>query len=528
MRSSRSKDLRSPATHAPPSEISRRLPRIVSIVSVLVAAAVLIRLVIILRAQLAYPHDIGYESANLATIRLIQTGQPIYAPAVYDDWPFVLTMYTPLYHWLVAQLPEIADQPFRVGRIFSTGCIASIAGLMFLVGRPTRSIWMPLLAVSAMFCIHPLIVWAAYVRPDSLGLLLSVGALLCIAEKRTEGRYVVLAGLLAAGAFMAKQSFLTCSLSCCLFLALHDRRRMAIFIGTSVGAMLAGFAACYLWQGGAGVWFCWFVAPRNPLHWEIFEVNARQMLRQPVFVILWVCILFSLLIEVRRTGARVVRESPFFLNLCITCVALLGTTSKVGASWNNYSESVIAGLLWLVYACRNLTAESLARQWPLLARCAICLAMGFELVSAQRMDFLGQPDVREYVDRQVTGVKREIAALSVNRVKLLNLSDNMWDVSICGDRCLNDPLLYATLWETAKLSDEPLKKAIEGHEFHLILLPQSEQFPSVYMPQHQSPAWRAVVQTVETHYVQLPPREPNNPSIFRLMVPSRVAADRTQ
>ena len=53
------------------------------------------------------PFDLVYETPNLSTIMLIKEGINPYDPAVYDALPFVITPYTPLYHYLVASLPVL-------------------------------------------------------------------------------------------------------------------------------------------------------------------------------------------------------------------------------------------------------------------------------------------------------------------------------------------------------------------------------------------------------------------------------------
>ena len=57
---------------------------------------------------LASPVDVEYDTPNLFTIRAIQAGRNVYAPEFYLAPPFGLTIYTPLYHYIVT-LKDSAD-----------------------------------------------------------------------------------------------------------------------------------------------------------------------------------------------------------------------------------------------------------------------------------------------------------------------------------------------------------------------------------------------------------------------------------
>ena len=69
------------------------------------------------RDQLSAPFDLTFETPNLCTVQSIQEGKHIYDPATYKDIPFILTIYTPAYHYLVSWLPKHPDNRFFTGRI---------------------------------------------------------------------------------------------------------------------------------------------------------------------------------------------------------------------------------------------------------------------------------------------------------------------------------------------------------------------------------------------------------------------------
>jgi hypothetical protein len=100
------------------------LPRTVMAAAlVLVALAIIVpigwRFANVAYHQLYFPFDLCFETPNLATIKLIKDGWNPYSPDVYNGMPFILTMYTPLYHDLVALLPVARSNPFFYGRLVS-------------------------------------------------------------------------------------------------------------------------------------------------------------------------------------------------------------------------------------------------------------------------------------------------------------------------------------------------------------------------------------------------------------------------
>lgn len=101
--------------------------------------------------QLSFPFAMSFETPNLATVKVIKDGRNPYSPDVYNAMPFVLTMYTPLYHYFVAQLPIHSGNPFFYGRLVSLICVVACALLCFLVHRRGRGQWL-------MACVLPFLV----------------------------------------------------------------------------------------------------------------------------------------------------------------------------------------------------------------------------------------------------------------------------------------------------------------------------------------------------------------------------------
>ncbi|MGE0607190.1 MAG: hypothetical protein AB7O62_08870 [Pirellulales bacterium] len=493
----------------------------------LVVAAVLFRLANVALDHLACPSDLVYESPNLATIQQIRAGQPIYDARVYDSGPFVLTMYTPLYHYLVAKLPQREGNPFHTGRIVSMLAMLGAAGLLFLPGRASQSWILPVVAVGAMFCVRPIVSNTVYLRHDPLGLLLSGAAVVAIAGPSRRWPVIALAGLLAAAAFLTKQSFLACGVSCVLYLFFRHRRQTALFAACWAVPILIAAAILYVYRGEGGVWFSWFTAPRNPLDSGIFLENWRRMLEQPVFGTLVVLASTVLIVALRREGTRVWLNSPYAIYWILATLALVPISAKVGAATNVFFEFVLAGLLWLTHEFRQVTRGKLASSRPLLLLLGLCFVQAMELAMAQPPDYsfvdrrpakiAGESRMyspQELLEGRIALVRQELAALDQKPTRLLNLTQEVWiTASLTNEILLNDPLAYALLWDQNALSNAQLKAAIGRQEFDVILLPRADTPPEAEFWAHRLPAWQEIVQAVEEDYYT------RQHGIYRYMTP---------
>jgi len=85
------------------------------------------RLAVVVTGQLTFPLDLEFETLQLRTVRVIESGANPYGPETYASLPYVFSVYTPLYHLLVAALPEVAGRPFLVGRLLALGATLLVA-----------------------------------------------------------------------------------------------------------------------------------------------------------------------------------------------------------------------------------------------------------------------------------------------------------------------------------------------------------------------------------------------------------------
>src|SRR6185436_12571521 len=187
------------------------------------------RLAVVVIGQLTFPLDLEFETLQLRTVRVIESGANPYGPETYASLPYVFSVYTPLYHLLVAALPEVAGKPFLVGRLLALGATLLVAAGFFLVdGRRTRP------ALAAFACGVFLLLWpvaghAAYMRQEPLALLASAAAMLLLA--RSGARAAAGAAVCCLLALGFKQSFLAAPVAGLLYVALARRRREALAFG---------------------------------------------------------------------------------------------------------------------------------------------------------------------------------------------------------------------------------------------------------------------------------------------------------
>jgi hypothetical protein len=107
-----------------------------AILGILILATIVtsIRLFKVAYYHLEAPHDICLETHNLASIKSINAGANIYSRHFYGELPFIITIYNPLFHYLVASLPESKSNPFFTGRLISLISTVLTALLLFFPG----------------------------------------------------------------------------------------------------------------------------------------------------------------------------------------------------------------------------------------------------------------------------------------------------------------------------------------------------------------------------------------------------------
>ena len=454
-------------------------------------AVAALRFGVVVADQLAWPFDLEFETLQLRTVRVIEAGLNPYGPETYADLPFVFSVYTPLYHLLVAALPEAAGRPFLSGRLLALAAMLLVAASLFAVdGRRTR----PGLAAGA--CGWFLLLWpvaghAAYMRQEPLALLCSAAALLLLARGgRRAAAGAAVCCLLALG---FKQSYVAPLLAGLLYLTLARRfDELRAFGGVLVGLGAAGAAAA-TWLWGPGFWFCTTAGTVDAWSGRQFVWAWSEMARQPAFVALLVLAVLVGLAAARRGGAAL-RESPYPAFALVALVLLLATVGKIGSHSLYFYELLLALLMGLVH---ELGRAPLPRWAPAAGAALLALAVQDVATSDVHRAILAWPDAVEAGNPYVDDARAGLARRGLERPLALNLGPLRVVGAVVDDFCVNDALLYDRLFRTGRVSPEPLIDAVRRQVFDLVLVATKQPVPP---PAGADDPMSRVVAAVDEHY----------------------------
>lgn len=459
-------------------------------VSVLVISAIfLTRWVLVSQQQLGVPFDLVHETPNLSTIKIIQENQNPYAPEVYDRPRFILTMYTPLYHFLVAALPENSANPFWTGRLVSWLAMTLAAAAMFFVAPgDTSSSWLrrigtPALGVVCFLSLWPVTSNTAFLKNDPLGLMFSVWAIVLLANRRQQACWVIVAALFCVLALATKQTFVSSAIAGSLYLIVADRSKFAVFAISGLGFGIVFLVMAQLvW--GSGFWHSTLGAIRQPIEPGHFLFISRIMFTQPLAIVVAITGLISIAWSTRSNAMLTLNESPFVLYVVTTTMVLLLTVGKVGSSTNYFIEPFLAVLMWIVYVVqRTPSVRVLARSAWLPT--AVIVFVASELVWAKptRYTFV-TPEIRQQRLEYLDGIRRNVAALNLqtNAPRIVNLFTHLDTYNVTETDFLNDPFLFYCIWNDGVQSPQTFIDSVRDHEFDVIMVQSESAAPQFVMP----------------------------------------------
>ena len=457
-----------------------RAGRAALILSAAFVLAAAIRAGVGIAEHLAFPYDLWAESAHLDSVRVLESGRSLYDPAVYADVPFVLTMYTPLYFEILAALPWSDAHPFLPGRLLSAGCLLAACASLFFVARGRPALVVAALAAAIFYLIGPVLVLAASLRLDPLAVALSSWAVV-LAQRGRAG--VLLAALLSALAIATKQSHIAAALAIAIHLALSDRRRAALFVGTWIGLLLAGAVAASL-AWGRGFWFSTLVAPFNRVAWGQAVDMARLMLSSPPFVLVELLTAWTLLRALARERLGLLRRSPFAVYILVANLVLVATVGKLGSSPYYFFEPLLAQLMWLVAELGPEPVRVLSRRGAGLLLGLLLLLAAHAVASgdAYRDEQSRYRPPGAWADDLYPGLRAGLDAQGIGPLHVLRLGGAHHGFGRNDVVCMNDIFLYNLLWQAHRLDVAPLQRSVEARAYDLILLPRKVPMPPPNAP----------------------------------------------
>lgn len=445
----------------------------VSILCIIIVISSLSRLFFAAKDHLVAPFDVVFETPHVCTIKAIQKGQNIYDPAIYKKLPFILTIYTPAYHYLVAWLPQHPNNQFFTGRIVA-GFFMILASLsLFFPYKPRENVAASFLAIGCFFLIREVVSHAMFLRNDSMALFFSAAAVVWAEKADNTPWKIILVSLLCVVAFSSKQSSVAATATC-FFYFLTKKRQAALLFGVSSFFLLIIFGLFAQFNWGEGFWFSVLVAPRNPLSWQRFVHNWDNMLQQPFFYLLLFSTIAASTYLVATKKWKIIKESPFFFYLLFSVLVLVITLGKVGGNTNYFFEPILAGLLWLVFLIKKLSPEKISIPF-LVFLCLLGISVALEFAFAKRSDysFTTREQTMQTI-KKISKVKNEIGELQTVNGNILSLVWPGLILELQEEPVMNDLFLYSILWNTGVLSAEPLMNDIINQYFDIIVLPKDQ------------------------------------------------------
>jgi len=320
--------------------------------------------------MLAYPHEvIVTEGAIGLAVRSLTDGLGLYDPARWQEAPFVIIHYTPLYYLLTAAWTMVTGGGLFAGRwisILATTGTAMVAG--HLVRKETGRVGLGLMASALWLSFYQVVFWGTTQRVDALGTFFEAVGLLVFVGARRQGKTGYLALPLLVAAWSTKQVMIVALVAATLDLARQDWRqgrslftgRAVRFAGTGFGALAAIFAGLVMVSGG-GFWTAAVmgtVSTAADPPWVIFS-NAELFFGSP-----WNMIVFMM-------------ASGF---------AVLGFSRRPAqetqpAAWSPFW---LLGLyLWLGLALAIATDANLPRFFPPMLAMAMLVPLGLRHIAAR-------------------------------------------------------------------------------------------------------------------------------------------------
>lgn len=320
--------------------------------------------------MLAYPHEvIVTEGAIGLAVRSLVDGLGLYDPARWQEAPFVIIHYTPLYYLFTAAWVMLTGGGLFAGRwisILATTGTAMVAG--HLVRKETGRVGLGLMASALWLSFYQVVFWGTTQRVDALGTFFEALGLLVFVGARRRGRTGYLALPLLLAAWGTKQVMIVALVAATLDLALEDRRqgrslfrgRAVRFAGAGFGALATLFAGLVIFSGGG----FWTAAVRGTVSaaadppWVIFS-NAELFFGSP----------WNMAVFMMASGFAILGFSRH------------GPRESQPAAWSPFP---LLGLyLWLGLALAIATDANLPRFFPPLLAMAMLVPLGLHHVAGR-------------------------------------------------------------------------------------------------------------------------------------------------
>ncbi len=403
------------------------------------------------------PLDYG-EGPLLHQARLLLQGQPLYRPSLSEP-PYTITNYPPLYQTLVAMVGAIAGFSYETGRWVSVVATVLAMGALWalvqaLTGERRAAAIAAMLLVAFPFAFY----WGVLGRVDMLALALSLwGIWWAVRWPGTWWGLIGAALLLTAAAFTRQSYLLAAPLAVCCWLAAHEWRWAARFVGL-MGLLVGALTAFALWWTKGGFWVHVVVANRNQLNWWQVLAMAYLFLLTAAPIAVVACV--EAMQHLRRREKIAWLLLGYFMGASLSAL----TVAKVGSNVNYWLE--------IVAACILLVGVGMARWRREMSPWERLIPLGLVLLFVVLAWRANSAIVREteWVQQVLVRDVRDLEAMVCATPGPVIAEEMMSILVVCKKEIVFQPFEYTRLAEEGIWDQRPFLTAIRAQQFDLILI----------------------------------------------------------
>jgi hypothetical protein len=288
-------------------------------------------------------------------------------PPLFDGRAFGGTRYMPLQFVIHAGLARVTGDYLVSGKLLAYASAAALFAVMFVVCRTVGgSSVLAAGLVAAVLSTGVGMLDSTTIRGDTLPVALQLGALYVVTRRTGAGTYrsIVVAGFLCALAFFSKSTALWGPIALVVWLALHDRRRLGLFI--------ASFALC-----GGALFAAFEVASEGRMTQNVFglagagaRLSATQTLSKFVDLgqgsanAVWILAPFA--VAAIAAGLIGRRPTPYQIALVSAVAILLPVLADVGTDLNQLIDVAVLTAVVTAEAVRAAAPRGATTfVWPL-------------------------------------------------------------------------------------------------------------------------------------------------------------------
>jgi hypothetical protein len=449
-------------------------------------------------AMIGFPYGLNYgEGTMIDQARRMAAGEPLYR-ATFEDPPYVVSNYPPLYVLAVAGVTRLTSLPLLpAGRAISlAGALAAASCVGLLAARLSGSRMAGLLA-AALFMGNPFAMkWSALARVDFLALALSLlGLWLLLVRWRSWPWLAVIAVLVTAAIFTRQSYALTLPLTGTIWLWHSDRRRAVAFVLTvgCAGLLLFGLLN-WLTAGG----FYLNVVVANVHRFELSRFVSMAGLLLLVWPIALAMAVLEMAYAVRRPrqgslGGDAGGDVGPFLRWALLPYALAAvlsalTAGKAGSDVNYLLELMAAVAMWAAigFAAQPSRRGAIGRgslTFLLLCQLLWTLFLGRSVLSWLIQEWRNMAEYRDLAAQ----VQRAAVSGPV-------LADEHMELVVqAGQRLYLEPLEFEMLHKVGRWDPSRLVAEVQARKFPMIILSTGQaEFAERWAPE--------VLEAIRTNY----------------------------